>query len=163
MTSLSKLQAVSKCQAQLIELYEAKVSLLGAISADTSKIVLSRPGARVTQTIDPALLDFVNTSGRRKDENKANYAVGLQIAERTTTASDWEQVDSICSQCSCPSDIVFTSPSQLAQKTTCNLEIVARSCELSSFPRSEFMHLKGSLVERLEVQLQALSQQKTIH
>ena len=90
MTSLSRLQAVSKCQAQLIELYEAKVSLLGTITSDTAEILLARPGASIYKAVDPTSLDFVNTTGRRKDENKANYVVGLKMAKEAT-ATDWEQ------------------------------------------------------------------------
>eukprot|EP00966_Prymnesium_polylepis_P235642 5449930-Prymnesium_polylepis.1 len=91
MTSLLKLQAVSRCQAQLIELYEAKVAILGTITSDTAEILIARPGASVFKAVDPTSLDFVNTTGRRKDENKANYVQGLKLAKEAT-ASDWEQV-----------------------------------------------------------------------
>jgi len=125
MTSLLKLQAVSRCQAQLIELYEAKVAILGTITSDTAEILIARPGASVFKAVDPTSLDFVNTTGRRKDENKANYVQGLKLAKEAT-ASDWEQT------------------------TMVNLDMVTRSCELSTTPSADVVNPTGNRIDRLK-------------
>ena len=160
MTSLSQLQAVSKCQAQLIELYEAKVSLLGTITSDTAEVLLARPGASIYKAVDPASLDFVNTTGRGKDENKANYVVGLRMAKEAT-ATDWEQARSLPLQKQPHNTKLLWLLEVWAnmlharlcalQNAMVNLDMVTRSCELSSTPNTDVVNPTGNRIDRLKV------------
>ncbi|KAL1504485.1 hypothetical protein AB1Y20_010890 [Prymnesium parvum] len=125
MTSLSQLQAVSKCQAQLIALYEAKLHIVASISAETAATVRGRPGGSVSQSVDPTALDFVNTAGRRKDENRANYVQGLKKAQQVT-ASDWEQ------------------------NTMVNLDTITRSCTRASPPSVDVVTPAATRDEKLQ-------------
>jgi len=101
------------------------VSILGTITSDTAEVLLSRPGASIYMAVDPASLDFVNTTGRRKDENKANYVTGLKMAKEAT-ATDWEQ------------------------NTMVNLDMVTRSCELSSTPNADVVSPTSNRIDRLK-------------
>ena len=90
-TSLTGLQKVSGLQAQLIELYQQKIAICGSLAADTSAVIFSRTCDRDSDKAPPSL-DFVNTSGRRVDENKATYATALKAAQTVTASTGWEQV-----------------------------------------------------------------------
>jgi hypothetical protein len=90
-TSLTRLQAVSSVQAKLLQLYDAKMWLTGALVSDSLEVLQARPGGQVFTTLDTSTLDFVNTNGRRPDENKAKYATAVTTAAETVSSTGWEQ------------------------------------------------------------------------
>lgn len=91
-TSLTRLQAVSKLQATLCQLYATKMWLSGMLINESIELFQSRPGGQVFASIDPAALDFVNTQGRRYDENKVKYSAALTAAKEVSSVASWEQV-----------------------------------------------------------------------